>query len=783
MATSTRRDPLETPPPRFGLGAAEVALKEIYGLSGSVTPLDSERDQNFHVRTHDDQSFLLKFSNQADDLSALEMQTEAMRHIKAQDPELPVMQPLRTATGAYLGVIADAEDTEHFVRLFSFLPGRTAVAGQLSLDDLHEFGSVVARVGRALRGFWHPAGGYRILWDLKHAPGLRPLLGATSDRARRRLLNHVLARFDERVAAALPGLRSQLIHNDLTLDNVLFDAGRVSGIVDFGDLTHTALICDLAVALVSVMWERIDPLDSAQATIDGYRQVTSIEDAEADVLTDLIAARLASLITIANWRARRYPENTAYIMASVDSAWNLLALFNELGWPDIEARLRAACNPDHTKAWRGRPAMNDVLARRERVLGPALSPLTYDRPLYLVRGGGSRVFDHEGTAYLDAYNNVPVVGHCHPRVVAAIARQSAELNTNTRYLHDSVVELAERIIATMPNDLDTVMFFNSGSEANDIAWRLASVQSEGTGAIVTDWAYHGVTTLTTALSPESWPRGEKPEYVETIPPPDDWRWSVNAKPVGGDVHIDEAVAKLRTRGIAPAAFFVDSLFTSDGIFNPPPTYMQEVARRLQAVGCLFVADEVQCGHGRAGTHLWSFQASGITPDFVTLGKPMGNGHPVAAVVTRREIAERFASGADMFSTFGGNPVACKAALAVLDVIEEEQLRQRAHKVGDRLRDGLRELKDRHEAIGDVRGAGLLIGVELVGDRETRIPAPGLARDVLNGMRERGVLIGTTGPAANVLKIRPPLVLSMSEADVIIETLDASLGRAHSPAYA
>jgi 4-aminobutyrate aminotransferase-like enzyme len=427
--------------------------------------------------------------------------------------------------------------------------------------------------------------------------------------------------------------------------------------------------------------------------------------------------------------------------------------------------------------------MNDVLARRERVLGPALSPLTYDRPLYLVRGSGSRVFDHEGTAYLDAYNNVPVVGHCHPRVVAAIARQSAELNTNTRYLHDSVVELAERIIATMPTDLDTVMFFNSGSEANDIAWRLASIHSQATGAIVTDWAYHGVTTLTTALSPESWPRGEKPEYVETIPPPDDWRWSVNAKPVGGDVHIDEAVAKLRTRGIAPAAFFVDSLFTSDGIFNPPPTYMRDVARRLQAVGCLFVADEVQCGHGRAGTHLWSFQASGITPDFVTLGKPMGNGHPVAAVVTRREIAERFASGADMFSTFGGNPVACKAALAVLDVIEEEQLRQRAHKVGDRLRDGLRELKDRHEAIGDVRGAGLLIGVELVGDRETRIPAPGLARDVLNGMRERGVLIGTTGPAANVLKIRPPLVLSTSEADVIIETLDASLGRTHSPASA
>lgn len=784
MATSTHADPLEAPPPRFSLGAVEAVLGAQYGLSGSITALDSERDQNFRVRTPDAQTFLLKISNQADGLAALEMQTEAMLHIRAQDPELPVMQPLRTSIGEYLGAVADDDGIEHHVRLFTFLAGQTAAVGQLSFEDLHAFGSVVARVGKALRGFWHPAGGYRILWDLKHAPGLRPLLDAMSDHPRRRLLTQVLDRFDGRVATALPGLRSQLIHNDLTLDNVLFDNGRVSGIVDFGDLTHTALICDLAVALVSVMWEREDPLEAGRATIEGYRAITSIEGAETDVLGDLIAARLASLIIIANWRVRRYPENTAYIMASVDSAWNLLALFDELGWADVEARLRAACSDEiPTKASRRRPGMRDLLSRRERVLGPALSPLTYDRPLHLVRGRGSQVFDHEGTAYLDAYNNVPVVGHCHPRVVSAIAEQSAMLNTNTRYLHDSIVELAERLIATMPNGLDTVMFFNSGSEANDIAWRLASVHSEGTGAIVTDWAYHGVTTLTTALSPEGWPKGERPEYVETVPPPDGLR-GPDGDPAEAERHavlVDVAVAKLRERGVAPAAFFVDSLFTSDGIFHPPAGYLQDVARRVRAAGGLFVADEVQCGHGRSGAHLWSYQASGITPDFVTLGKPMGNGHPVAAVVTRREIANSFAAGTDMFSTFGGNPVACKAALTVLDVLEEEQLQQRAHEVGRHLRTALAELKGRHAVIGDVRGAGLLIGVELVDDA-TRTPAPGLARAVLNGMRDRGVLIGTTGPLGNVLKIRPPLVLTTTEADVIIETLDDCLSRtAGSPA--
>jgi 4-aminobutyrate aminotransferase-like enzyme/Ser/Thr protein kinase RdoA (MazF antagonist) len=785
MATSAHADPLEAPPPRFSIGAVEVVLGAQYGLSGSITPLDSERDQNFRVRAHGDQTFLLKISNQADELAALEMQTQAMRHIRAQDPELPVMQPLRTSTGEYLGMVADADGIEHYVRLFTFLAGQTAAVGQLSFDDLHVFGSVVARVGRALRGFWHPAGGYRILWDLKHAPGLRPLLDATADHPRRRLLTHVLDRFDDRVATTLPGLRSQLIHNDLTLDNVLFDGGRISGIVDFGDLTHTALICDLAVALVSVMWERADPLEAARATIEGYRTVTSIERAEADVLGDLIAARLASLIIIANWRVRRYPENTAYIMASVDSAWDLLALFDELGWSDVEVHLRAASSDEFpAEAPRRRPGMKDLLTRRERVLGPALSPLTYDRPLYLVRGRGSHLFDHEGTAYLDAYNNVPVVGHCHPRVASAIAEQSATLNTNTRYLHHSVVELAERIIATMPNDLDTVTFFNSGSEANDIAWRLASGHRERPGAIVTDWAYHGVTTLTTALSPEGWPRGERPEYVETVPPPDGLRGPYAHPPEADRYagHIDDAAAKLRARGIAPTAFFVDSLFTSDGIFHPPAVYLQKVARRVRTADCLFVADEVQCGYGRAGTHMWSFQASGITPDFVSLGKPMGNGHPVAAVVTRREIAERFAAGADMFSTFGGNPVVCKAALAVLDVIEEEQLLQHAHEVGHHLRAGLTELKGRHAAIGDVRGAGLLLGVELVDDGATRTPAPGLARAILNGMRDRGVLIGTTGPLGNVLKIRPPLVLTTTEADVIVETLDDCLSRiAGSPA--
>jgi 4-aminobutyrate aminotransferase-like enzyme len=425
-----------------------------------------------------------------------------------------------------------------------------------------------------------------------------------------------------------------------------------------------------------------------------------------------------------------------------------------------------------------RPSVEDLLSRRKRVLGPALAPLTYERPLYLVRGRGSQMFDEDGAAYLDAYNNVPVVGHCNPHVSDAIADQSRTLNTNTRYLHESVVELAEQLISTMPEQLDTVMFFNSGSEANDIAWRLASSYTGAEGAIVTDFAYHGVTTATIALSPEEWPRDEQPNHVATIAPPDSYRGPrLEDESMARDVaaaNIDDALGTLRGRGMRPAAFFADSLFTSDGIFHPPASYLQEVVGRVQAAGGLFVADEVQSGYGRSGTGLWSFAALDVTPDLVTLGKPMGNGHPVAAVITRAHIAEHFASRTELFSTFGGNPVACRAALAVLEVIEEERLQQHAQDVGGYLRSGLERLKERHESIGDVRGAGLLIGVDLVRDRNTREPDPDLARAVMSAMRERRVLVGSTGPHDNVLKIRPPLVLTLSEADVIVDTLDACL---------
>jgi 4-aminobutyrate aminotransferase-like enzyme len=332
------------------------------------------------------------------------------------------------------------------------------------------------------------------------------------------------------------------------------------------------------------------------------------------------------------------------------------------------------------------------------------------------------------------------------------------------------------LIDTMPDGLDTVFLVNSGSEANDLAWRLATTFTGGDGALVTAYAYHGVTKVIADLSPETWVNGEPPTHVVTIPPPQD-----DPSPDGYAAFVDEAVAMLRSRGVTPAAMFLDPGFTSDGVFAPPAGVLTEAVRHWRDAGGLFVADEVQTGFGRPGSAMWGFAAHGLVPDVVTLGKPMGNGHPVAAVITRADIVDRFAGSTEWFSTFGGNPVACEAALAVLDVLEDEALLPHVIEVGRHLRERLTHLMAEHDVVGDVRTLGLLAGVEFLGGVDDREPNPDAADAIANAMRERGVLVGTTGRLSNVLKIRPPLVISRAEIDLLVDRLAGALRADRGPA--
>jgi 4-aminobutyrate aminotransferase-like enzyme len=419
-----------------------------------------------------------------------------------------------------------------------------------------------------------------------------------------------------------------------------------------------------------------------------------------------------------------------------------------------------------------------LLAHRQRVLGPAYR-LFYEHPVHFVRGEGVWLYDAEGAAYLDAYNNVPSVGHCHPRVVEAIARQASQLNTHTRYLHAGILDYSDMLLATFPGELSQVMYACTGSEANDLAVRVARQFTGGTGFIVTRLAYHGVTDTIAAMSPSLGAHVVLGPHVRVVPAPA----GMGGAHVGRDFAAGVAAAldDMAHQGIKPAGLIVDTIFSSDGVFADPPGFLQEAVAAVRRAGGVFIADEVQPGFGRTGDAMWGFQRHSLVPDIVTLGKPMGNGYPVAAMVTKPEVLAPFGAQCRYFNTFGGSPVAMAAARAVLEIISEERLRERAQETGVYLRRGLAALGDRFEAIGDVRGAGLFIGVELVSDRAAGLPATRLAADLVNELRRRRVLISAAGPGANVLKIRPPLPFGRAEADVFLEALEASL--AHLPVTA
>lgn len=417
-------------------------------------------------------------------------------------------------------------------------------------------------------------------------------------------------------------------------------------------------------------------------------------------------------------------------------------------------------------------------ARREQLLGRNMS-LFYDNPVHLVRGEGVFLWDADGRKYLDCYNNVPHVGHCHPRVVEAICRQASTLNTHTRYLHEGILDYVERLTATFDRSLDTAILTCTGSEANDVALRMAQAVTGRTGVIATDFTYHGNTTAVSQLSTRMPPVGGYGGHVRHVPAPDAYR------PLGGEggktfaeawaAAVEAAIASLQESPFGFSALIIDPFFANEGFPDLPEDFLAPAVAAARKAGGLVICDEVQPGFGRTGTHLWGHQKAGILPDIVTLGKPMGNGHPVGGVVAASETLNAFRKAFRYFNTFGGNPVSCAAAMAVLDVLEEEKLQENALHVGAYACAGLQKLADKHPLIGNVRGSGLFFGAELVLDRQEKTPASDIATRVVNGMRERGVLMGKLGIHQNATKIRPPMPFSRENADLMLAALDDVLG--------
>ena len=447
----------------------------------------------------------------------------------------------------------------------------------------------------------------------------------------------------------------------------------------------------------------------------------------------------------------------------------------------MTAPARPALPPsDHTPRPYTGPSKLEVEAMRRQYCHPSTF-LYYREPLMLVEGYMQYLYDETGRAFLDVYNNVPLVGHSHPHVVRAVQEQIGLLNTNTRYLHDTIAAYAERLRGLLPEPLRVCFFVNSGSEANELALRLARTRTECEDVIVLEHSYHGHTSTLVDVSPYKFAgpggRGRKP-WVHVAPLPDGYRGRYRrSDPEAGRRYADEVGAitdRMRADGRGLAAFLAESMPSTAGQIVFPRGYLSEAYRHVRAAGGLCIADEVQTGFGRLGTHRWAFETQGVVPDVLVLGKPIGNGFPLGAVITTREIAAAFDNGMEFFSTFGGNPVACAAGLAVLDVLEKDGLQARARGVGEHLLRALCDLQGRHPLMGDVRGSGLFLGVELVRDRKALEPATEEAAHVVDRLRELGVLTGTDGPFGNVLKLRPPLIFSEDDARVFVQRLDEVL---------
>ncbi len=768
---------LSVAPPEFNSTDAAAIAAEDFGFVGEAAALGGERDQNFLLSGADGRR-VLKIGNRADSAELIDLQCTVLRRLASMAPALPVPRLFESNTSAAWVEVLDDQERPHRARLLSYLPGRLVGDAPDDPRMMHALGAVTAKIGVGLRGLFHRAADHPLAWDIKRAGRIGELASGIADDRHRALAESAFAAFDRTVAPQLQRLRAQVIHNDVSFHNALVDADRpwnVAGVYDFGDVIHAPLVQDLAVAAAEIPSGRKGELALGARIVAGFHSVTPLEPLEIELLPVLAATRLAMYFAIESWKP--FPDERDHFDNSEEDLANSLEAMQAAGHEEVAHLYRSACGLSPSAVTVPAETATTTLQRRRVARLGSGYELSYETPVHTVRGEGVWLYDADETAYLDCYNNVPQVGHCHPSVVRAIARQAATLNTNTRYLYEHIVEFGDRLVGTLPDELEVCMLVSSGSEANDLAWRIAATCTGHSGALVTRNAYHGVTQITHDLSPSD-RDDDLAAYVETIEPPDDYRgrWRRDDQDRGAKfaAGADTAIAKLRDKGHDPAMFLFDTVLSSDGIFNIPAGFLSGVFERVRAAGGLCVADEVQAGFGRTGAHMWGFEVDGVVPDIVTFGKPIGNGHPVGAVVTRRELAEEFQATSGFFSTTGGNPVSCAAATAVLEVIEVEELQKNAQRVGAELRTALEELSHRHTVIGDVRGAGLFIGVELVLDRSTREPAPVEAHRAVNQLRQRGVLVGREGPYGNVLKIRPPIVFASSHAERLVATLDAVL---------
>lgn len=760
---------------------SEELIKEIvnenYHLRVDVKKLNGYDEQNFLLKDKDANKYILKVAGDEHGLSLPDAQIKMINHLSKSNLSEKFQHFLKNHEHQELtNYVHDGKN--YYIRILTFLEGDfwgdCKILPENTFTDL---GNFLGRMDNALKDFSHPALHRRYMWDINNAADANAKLSFIKDHERRRLAAYFLMQFETEVLPVLPSLRHAYIHNDANDYNILIKENFVSGIIDFGDSVYTALINNLAVACTYAILNNADPLKAATLIVKGYHQSYPLQEKEIELLYYLIAARLCISLTQSAWNASLTTFNEHHFLTE-KPGWELLFKLIKINPLKAHNEFRKACgfssiiNEDDN--------YKELLADRKKYIGKNLS-ISYQKPLKIIKGALQYLYDDKGNTFVDCVNNVSHAGHCHPVVVKAMQKQIATLNTNTRYLSDMIVDYAKALTATLPKKLSVCYFTNSGSEANDLAIRMARNYTRQKDIIVLDHAYHGTSTLAIEMSPYKFDgKGgfkQKP-YIHKAVSPDLYRgqFQYDDKNAGEKYAEDvkNIIKELKEKGTGISAFICETLLGVGGQIPLPENYLKNVYAHVRAAGGVCIADEVQVGFGRVGEKFWGFELQDVEPDIVVLGKPIGNGHPLAAVVVTPEIADAFNNGMEYFNTFGGNPVSMVTGLSVLNVIQQEELQKNAKTVGDILLEGLKNLMQKHSIIGDVRGHGLFVGAELVKDRKTKEPALPEIDTIVEKMKERGFLLSTDGPLHNVLKIKPPLVFSKENANAMIENLDAVL---------
>lgn len=775
-------DRLEYQKPQLLPEEVKSLAREKYRLKVKrIRPLPGDRSQNFLVEAKNGAKFIIKISSNFDRPEELDFENQVILLLGKKLPEFNFPRPLPDLEGRLISSYRKGKNTFYQVRLFAYLEGiYLADLKQIPLNLWREAGDLLGRIDVILKGFYHPGQKRLLPWDIKNVLWSKDRLNYVSDPALKRQLDYCLLQYEIKVMPVAHRLRHQVIYGDANEHNFLLstaepEQSRITGLLDFGDMTESFLVNEAAIALTYALM--LQPAEEVAAEIiSAYHKQNPLRPEELDLLFYLILSRITISLTMSAWRRRVEPENS-YMTISESPGRGLLEFLlseNPEKWRKL---FYEACRLKFKNCYL--PA-DIVLSARKAHLSHALS-LSYVKPLHLIQGCGPYLFEADGRTFLDCVNNVCHLGHAHPAVVRAVSRQMALLNTNTRYLYDQLVLYAEKLLSRFPKKFRFVFLVNSGSEANDLALRLARNYTGGTELLVIDGAYHGNLTSLIEISPYKFdgPGGKgAPSFVHKIPTPDPYR----GKYRGNNVHtarkyadeVIQIISHLRAEKKKLVGLIAESMMGCAGQVIFPPEFLKMAFEAVKEAGGVCIADEVQVGFGRPGKFFWGFESQGALPDIVTLGKPIGNGHPIGAVVTTEEIARAFETGMEYFNTFGGNPVSCAAGLAVLQAIEDEDLQKKANLVGNYFLNELKKLQKNHYLIGDVRGLGLFIGVELVKDRKTKEPATAEALEVIERMKNKGILLSTDGPFRNVLKIKPPLVFSRSNVDRVIEALDEVL---------